>query len=118
MLEEIEFPHAVEGTLQVMLWFHLYPNECKDRMEIFLKIGGLNYKLIGEVSDMVSGTTSVFLAEHSYGEDGNHLRIGVTSEFKMAISDLNKRGVAFQTSAYSMAPYLFTAYRWSLEVVK
>lgn len=118
MSETIQFPHKLEGTLQVVLWLHLYPEECKDQIEVFLKIGELDYKLVGEATQARSNITRVCLAEHQYGEEGNSLRLGVADEFRLAVRDLFERRVAFQTCAYSMAPYLFTAYAWSLAPIK
>ena len=117
MLEKIEFPHELRRTLEVVHWLHLHPEEVKDnKIELYFLLGEIPHKLVGEVSDADDKLPRVFLAEHSYGEDGRQIRVGAEVEFNLAIIGLHRSGICFQTRAYSMAPYLFTIFSWSLEL--
>jgi hypothetical protein len=115
MLEKIEFPHDLLKTFEVILWFHLHPEECKEAMEVFLTLDGVDYKLVGKTSQVYCNVTRVCLAEHQYGGDGNRLCEELCMNFQTAIRNLHMRRSAFQTCTYRTAPYLFTAYIWSLE---
>ncbi len=115
MSPEIQFPHDLRKTLEVVHWFHLHPEECKDKMELYFLLDEVPYKLVGEVSDADDRLPRVCLAEHSYGEEGNQIRMGAEVELNLAIRNLHRSGIRFQTRAFSMAPYLFTIFKWSLE---
>lgn len=111
----IQFPHSLQKTLEVVHWFHLHPEECKEAMEVFFTSDNVHYRLVGEAFQMSLKTPSVYLVDHQYEEGGEKLRPQVEGEFREAIASLLHLGNTFQTCTYRQAPRLTPAFIWSIE---
>jgi len=115
MSELIQFPHSLQKTLEVILWFHLHPEECKETMEVFFTSEEVRYRLVGEAFQMNVKTPAVYLVNHQYGEGGDKLRPQVEDEFREAVASLLHLGITFQTCTYRQAPRLTPAFIWFIE---
>ena len=114
MSELVEFPHDLRKTLAVVHYFHIHPEECDGRMEVFLRINGADYKLVGEMAGSGYRVSRVCLAECYLGR-GCYLRPGVEDEFISAVAGLFTGKKSFETSPFAKGPSLLSFFIWRIE---